>query len=83
LLQGSTFGETLLSHVQEGTFSLPDLLERVFRISAGFLAAVVIAIVVGAFIAADPALYREGLSLLFPKPHRKAPTKPSSISPAR
>ena len=55
LLQGSTFGETLLSHVQEGTFSLPDLLERVFRISAGFLAAVVIAIVVGAFIAADPA----------------------------
>lgn len=71
MLQGSTFGETLLSHVQEGTFSLPDLLERVFRISAGFLAAVVIAIVVGAFIAADPALYREGLSLLFPKPHRK------------
>ena len=71
LLQGSTFGETLLSHVQEGTFSLPDLLERVFRISAGFLAAVVIAIVVGAFTAADPALYREGLSLLFPKPHRK------------
>ena len=71
LLQGSTFGETLLSHVQEGTFSLPDLLERAFKISAGFLAAVVIAIVVGAFIAADPALYREGLSLLFPKPYRK------------
>jgi predicted PurR-regulated permease PerM len=43
----------------------------VFRISTAFLAAVVIAIVVGAFIAADPALYREGLSLLFPKPHRK------------
>lgn len=42
-----------------------------FRISTAFLAAVVIAIVVGAFIAADPALYREGLSLLFPKPHRK------------
>lgn len=32
-----------------------------FRISTAFLAAVVIAIVVGAFIAADPALYREGL----------------------
>ena len=71
LLQGSTFGETLLSHVQEGTFSLPDLLERAFKISAGFLAAVVIAIVAGAFIAAEPALYREGLSLLFPKSYRK------------
>ena len=71
LLQGSTFGNTLLSHVQEGTFSLPDLLERAFKISAGFLAAVVIAIVAGAFIAAEPALYREGLSLLFPKSYRK------------
>ena len=71
VLQGSTFGNTLLSYVQEGTFSLPDLLERAFKISAGFLAAVVIAIVAGAFIAAEPALYREGLSLLFPKSYRK------------
>ena len=70
-LQGSIFGKTLLSHVQEGTFSLPDLLEGAFRISAGFLAAVVIAIVAGAFIAAEPALYREGLSLLFPKSYRE------------
>ena len=72
LLQGSTFGNMLLSHVKEGTFSLPDLLERVFKVSAGFSAGVVIAIVTGAFIAAQPALYREGLSLLFPKPYRKS-----------
>ena len=71
LLQGSTFGKMLLSHVQEGTFSLPDLLERAFRISASFLAGVVIAIVIGAFVAADPALYRQGLSLLFPRSYRK------------
>ena len=70
-LQGSIFGKTLLSHAKEGTFSLPDLLEGAFRISAGFLAAMVIAIVTGAFFAAEPALYREGLSLLFPKSYRK------------
>jgi len=72
LLQGSTFGKIVLSHVQGSTFSLPDLLEKVFRISASFLAGVAIAIVAGAFLAAEPELYREGLSLLFPRPNRRA-----------
>ncbi len=70
LLQGSTLGQTVLSHVQGSTFSLPDLLAKVFRISASFLAGVAIAIVAGAFIAAQPELYGEGLSLLFPRPQR-------------
>ena len=72
LLQGSTLGKTVLSHVEGSTFSLPDLLEKVFRISASFLAGVAIAIVAGAFLAAQPELYREGLSLLFPRPQRGA-----------
>ena len=72
LLQGSTFGKTVLSHVQGSTFSLPDFLEKAFRISASFLAGVAIAIVAGAFLAAEPELYREGLSLLFPRPQRRA-----------
>lgn len=71
LLEGSTFGKTVLSHVQQGTFSLPDLVGGVFRISASFLAGAAIAIVAGAFIAADPELYRQGLSLLFPQRYRK------------
>jgi predicted PurR-regulated permease PerM len=70
LLQGSNFGKTVLSHVQAGTFSLPDLLARVFRISASFLAGAAIAIVAGAFVAAEPELYRQGLSLLFPQRYR-------------
>jgi len=72
LLQGSTLGQTLLSHVQGSTFSLPALLESVFRISASALAGVAIALVAGAFLAAQPELYGEGLSLLFPRPQRGA-----------
>ncbi|ARN83435.1 hypothetical protein B1812_06285 [Methylocystis bryophila] len=70
MLQGSTFGKTVLSHVQQGTFSLPDLFARAFRISASFLAGAAIAIVAGAFIAVEPELYRQGLSLLFPQRYR-------------
>ena len=70
LLQTSAFGKALLSHVQAGTFSLPAVLEGAFRISASFLVGVAIAIVAGAFFAAEPELYREGLSLLFPQPYR-------------
>jgi len=72
LLQGSTFGNTVLSQAEESTFSLPELLGKVFRISASFLAGVAIAIVAGAFLAAEPELYREGLSLLLPRPQRGA-----------
>ncbi len=72
LLQGSTFGKSVLSHVQGSTFSLPDLFAQAFRISASFLAGVAIAIVGGAFLAVEPELYRDGLSLLFPRPQREA-----------
>ncbi len=72
LLQGSALGKSVLSHVQGSTFSLPDLFAQAFRISASFLAGVAIAIVGGAFLAVEPELYREGLSLLFPRPQRGA-----------
>src|SRR5208283_548037 len=54
------FGKTVLSHVQGSTFSLPDLLEKAFRISASFLAGVAIAIVAGAFLAGALRLWTLG-----------------------
>ncbi len=72
LLESSPLGKSVLSHVQESTFSLPELAGKAFRISASFLAGVAIAIVAGAFLAVEPELYREGVSLLFPRRHRGA-----------
>jgi len=71
VLQSSAFGKTALSHVQAGTLSLTDLLRRVFGISASVAAGVAVAVVAGVFFAAEPAPYREGLSLLFPQAYRE------------
>ena len=71
-LQGSSLGRAALAHVEEGNFSLANLLGQAFKISASLVAGVAVAIVAGGFFAAEPTLYREGLSLLFPTSLRPA-----------
>lgn len=66
-LQSSDIGKILLSHLQGGGgFSIPNLLTRLFSVSVTFMGAVVIVVVAGFYLAAQPALYRSGLGKLFP-----------------
>ncbi|HVY58044.1 MAG TPA: AI-2E family transporter [Xanthobacteraceae bacterium] len=65
-LQSTEFGQTLLSHTQFGNVSISDVLTKVFSLSTSFLEAVVVTVVTGLYLAAQPRLYREGLVELFP-----------------
>lgn len=66
-LQGSEIGKILLSHIQGGGgFSIPNLLTRLFSVSATFVGALVVTVVAGFYLAAQPELYRSGLAKLFP-----------------
>jgi predicted PurR-regulated permease PerM len=65
-LQGSELGMALLSHVQRGGFLVTDFLGKIFSVSAGILIGFIVAIFAGIFLAAQPLLYREGLSKLLP-----------------
>ncbi len=66
-LQGSEIGRQLLSHIQGGNLPISDILTRVFTVSVGFLEALVVSLIAGIYIAAQPTLYRDGLVLLFPR----------------
>jgi predicted PurR-regulated permease PerM len=65
-LQGSEFGKLILSHFQAPELSLGKLLGKVFTLSAAFLASLVVLVVAGIYLAAQPLLYREGLNQMFP-----------------
>jgi predicted PurR-regulated permease PerM len=65
-LQGSAFGNYLLQHLTNGTFSLTDMLPGVLRVSTTFLEGVIIMLISGIYLAAQPRLYRSGLIWLFP-----------------
>jgi predicted PurR-regulated permease PerM len=65
-LHGSKIGSLILSHVQGGSFSVSAVVSGVFTVSTSFLAAVVVTLVTGFYLAAQPELYRAGLSKLFP-----------------
>jgi predicted PurR-regulated permease PerM len=70
-LQASDTGKLVLAHVQGGDgFSIPDLLSRVFSISIRFLEALVVTVIAGFYLAAEPRLYRRGLGKLFPRDWR-------------
>jgi predicted PurR-regulated permease PerM len=70
-LRGSQLGQTLLQHMSGPNLSLTEVLSRFFAISTGFLEALVVLLISGAYIAAQPQLYRDGLIQLFP-PRRHA-----------
>jgi predicted PurR-regulated permease PerM len=65
-LQGSTFGKYLLDRVSGADFSITDVLSGVVKVSTNFLEAVIIMVICGAYLAAQPHLYRDGLIWLFP-----------------
>jgi predicted PurR-regulated permease PerM len=70
-LQQSTAGKLVLSHIQGGNgFSLPGFLSGVFSVSVRFLEALVVTVIGGFYLAAQPELYRKGLGKLFPRPLR-------------
>jgi predicted PurR-regulated permease PerM len=72
-LQGSQFGRFLLNHVTGSNVSVTDVLSGLLKISSTLLEAVVIMVISGAYLAAQPRLYRDGLIWLFPpRAHARA-----------
>jgi predicted PurR-regulated permease PerM len=65
-LQGSVFGQLVLSHMNGASFSVTSVLSGIFVLSSTFLEAVVIVVISGVYLAVQPRLYREGLIRLFP-----------------
>jgi len=72
-LQGSQFGNFLLGHITDSDVSVTGFVSDFVKISTRFLEAVVIVVISGAYIAAQPQHYREGLIWLFPpRAHARA-----------
>jgi predicted PurR-regulated permease PerM len=65
-LQGSEFGGFLSHHISGGNFSLAGALPGFLRLSTSFLEAVLIMVISGIYLAAQPQMYRDGLIWLFP-----------------
>lgn len=71
-LQGSQTGQIILQHIKGGnSFSVTDVLSSVFTVSVRFLEAVVVTVIAGFYLAAQPTLYRSGLAKLFSRRLRK------------
>ena len=68
-LQGTTTGRYLLKHMSSGNLSLADVLPGLVKLSMTFVEGVIIMIICGAYMAAQPGLYRKGLIWLFPPRH--------------
>jgi predicted PurR-regulated permease PerM len=68
-LQGTATGRFLLSHMSSGNLSIADLLPNLLKMSTTFLEGMIIMIICGAYMAAQPGLYRTGLIWLFPPRH--------------
>lgn len=66
-MQRSPAGKLMLAHLQGGSFSIATFARSVFTISASFIEAVVITLIAGFYLAAQPELYRRGLDQLFPR----------------
>jgi predicted PurR-regulated permease PerM len=70
-LQQSPAGKFVLSHIQGGSsFSIASFLSGIFSVSIRFLEALVVTVIGGFYLAAQPELYRRGLGKLFPRPLR-------------
>jgi predicted PurR-regulated permease PerM len=63
----------VLNEISGSTFSVTEILSGVLKVSSRFLEAVIIMIVTGIYLAAQPRVYRDGLVWLFPpRAHRRA-----------
>lgn len=65
-LQSTAFGSFLLKHISGGNFSLADVLPGFLKVSGNFVEGVIVMLISGAYLAAQPRLYRRGLIWLFP-----------------
>jgi predicted PurR-regulated permease PerM len=82
-LKGSQFGDFLVKHISAGNVSLPTLLSSFLSLSTTFVEALIIAVISGVYLAAQPGLYRRGVILLFPPPeHGRAAEIVDGISEA-
>ena len=69
--QGTATGRFLLEHMSSSNMSLTDLLPNLLKVSTTFIEGIIIMIICGAYMAAQPGLYRTGLIWMFP-PRRHA-----------
>ncbi|MEK8092585.1 AI-2E family transporter [Methylocystis sp. IM3] len=70
-VHASPIGEFLISHIKSSNVPVAELVGGLFRISATFVLAVLVTIFAGIYLAAQPALYRDGVSMLFPLKSRE------------
>lgn len=68
-LQSTAPGRFLLEHMSSGNLSIADVLPNLVKVSTTFIEGVIIMIICGAYMAAQPGLYRKGLIWLFPPRH--------------
>jgi predicted PurR-regulated permease PerM len=69
-MQHSKAGKLVMAHLGGDSLSISTVLSSVFTISAWFLEAVVITVIAGFYLAAQPKLYRRGVQTLFPRQWR-------------
>jgi predicted PurR-regulated permease PerM len=65
-LQGSQWGKLILTHVKAANFSFSDVVGDLFTKGTTFLGALVVAVIMGIYFAAQPELYHAGIVKLFP-----------------
>lgn len=65
-MRGTTLGNYLLAHLTSGNFSLANALSGVLKVSTTLLEGIIIMLISGVYLAAQPQLYRRGLIWLFP-----------------
>ena len=70
-LQHSTWGAALLKHIDTGQLSLTSWAGSIVSVSANVLASLVVMIAMGAYIAAQPAVYRLELRNVVPRRSRR------------
>lgn len=69
-LQNSDLGKLVLARVQNGVLSIASLVSSAFSVSASFIESVLVTLIAGFYFAAEPTVYRFGLSNLFPQRSR-------------
>jgi predicted PurR-regulated permease PerM len=64
-LQGSELGKLLLSHIEIHKLAIGQVLAGFLTVSATFIGSLLVLVVAGVYLAAQPSLYREGLKRMF------------------
>lgn len=82
-LASSDLGKFVLDHFSTGGFSLTGTLTSVLKVSSSLIEGVVIALISGIYIAAQPRIYRDGFVQLFPpRAHRLVVERLNAITDA-